>query len=179
MDEASIWRPHLKPGERIVWSGEESRAWIRSAHALARLIRFVWAGIGVALAVFIGYRFYETALDFARQPNLSSGVGAPLYLLFTLAFAAVGVFSFLRLRRPPREPERYAITDQRVIVLDPQGRLTGQMARRRIGVVRINGQRLILTGTEHDDEPDFTLVNLDDPAAAKAALEKTFLEPAP
>jgi hypothetical protein len=98
MNEDTIWKPHLRPGERVLWSADASGKLRRAEISRRRTAALV---IGLAtgtLAVAFGWKLYESFLPGPHQPDLGAAIAAPLYGALALTFAAVFAAQLGRLR---------------------------------------------------------------------------------
>jgi hypothetical protein len=178
MEDATLFTPHLKPGEQIVWSSAESRAMLKASHDSQRLPRLGLAIVSGIIAIALGYRFAEAAFSWSNQPDLSSAVAAPMYVVFALALAVLAVFSVLRVVRAPPQPVLYAATSQRLLAIDAAGRLTAEIAGADIaGVERMdrpNRTHLLVTARTGAEPSAFSINNIDNAAAVAAMIQTTF-----
>ena len=127
MDEAAIWKSHLKPGESIVWAESFSPAVRKADNDRTRLSTGGFA-IGSGLLAIVGlYRFYEATFHQQDPSNLSSAVAGPLYLAFGVALGILSFFLFRKLKLPPPDADHYAITSERLLAADAAGKLVDQM----------------------------------------------------
>jgi hypothetical protein len=183
-DEAAIWRSHLTPGEKIVLSGAESRAMLAADHRQRRTAWF-WLGLICAvLAIAATLSFLAAAFNSSPEPNLANNLAGPLYLAFGLSLGVASVFFVIRAGSPPPEPGRFAATNLRLVTIDASGRVTAQMAGADIASVqlvdRIDTASVIVTGHERNENtPLFSVHNIENAAALKAAIESTFPEARP
>ena len=179
--QASIWTPHLKPGERIVWSASASAA-LRSADISRRRILYGLAGGASAIvAVLLAIRFFETIFPAHATPNLGAAVAAPLYLAFALAMAALAVWGFRNLNPKLSAAMHFAATDARLIALDASGKVVDEMPGPDVDGVIAGGRRktpdlYVLRAGDEKEERVFAIEHIDKPLEAKAIIEENFLD---
>ena len=178
------WTPHLKPGERLVWSAEASPALRKADLSRARLIGGFTAGGSTVVAVLLTARFLETIFPGHATPNLGAAVAAPLYFAFALAMAALALWGLRRLNPKPPAAVRYAVTSQRLIALDATGSVIDEMPAADVNGVIAGGRRntpdiYVLRRGDDKEERVFAIEHIDRPLEAKAIIEQQFPESAP
>lgn len=171
--------PHLRDGERLIWSAAISDRLVRSEQARQRLIAigvFVPSTIVAALmsAAFLG----SIAPRDAINPD---AMLAPIYFAFALAIAVLAIAQLFKLAFP-RGPEatHYAATSERLIALDASGAITAEMPASEVGEILAGGPRLDLAVLRRDEDSEaaaFPIRFIERPLEAKAILEDAY--PAP
>ncbi len=184
MDDTALWRPHLKPGERIVWSAAASDALRRADQSRVRLQSGAWAIATGGLAIFSGYRFYEAVFTGTGQPDLSAAVAAPLFFALAAALGAASAFLFARLGIAPPPERHYAATNLRLMSAGADGQLSDEIAAADIAGAMFDNDRkpasiLVLRRNDDASETSFCIEYVDDLAAVRTMINATFPEPAP
>ncbi len=182
-DTASLWTPHLKPGERIVWQAEASQALRTADLSRSRMIAGAIGGGSAIAAVLLAIRFFETIFPVHPLPSLGAAVAAPLYAAFAIALAALALWGLRNLNPKPPAASRYAATDRRLISLNADGAVVDEIAGTEIDGVVVGGRRrtpdlYILRKDDDKEARVFAIEHVDRPLEAKAIIEETFLEPA-
>jgi len=178
------WTPHLKPGERLVWSAEASPALRKADLARSRLIAGFTAGGSTIVAVLLTARFLETIFPGHSTPNLGAAIAAPLYFAFALAMAALALWGIRKLNPKPPAAVRFAVTDARLIALDAAGAVVDQMPAAEVSGVIAGGRHktpdvYVLRKGDPKEERVFAIEHIDNPLEAKAIIEQQFPEQAP
>jgi hypothetical protein len=182
MNEDTIWKPHLRPGERVLWSADASGKLRRAEISRRRTAALV---IGLAtgtLAVAFGWKLYESFLPGPHQPDLGAAIAAPLYGALALTFAAVFAAQLGRLNPQLSRAVRYAATDARLIAADETGGVIDQLHAEEIAGLILGGRRaapdlFILRKNDPAERRAFAIEHIERPFEAKAILEDQFLEP--
>ncbi|MEQ1610673.1 MAG: hypothetical protein ABL956_17175 [Hyphomonadaceae bacterium] len=179
-DTADIWTPHLRHGERLVWSARVSDGLVRTDLTRQR---------GMAIAIFIPSIIVAALLalvflgSIAPKPAASPEIMlAPVYFAFAVAIAALAISQLIKLARP-RQPEAasYAATTVRLIALRTDGAIASEMPTADIGEVIASGSRpdlFVLHKDEDSSTAAFPIRFIERPLEAKAIIEETFLETA-
>lgn len=175
----SIWTPHLKPGERLVWSADASQALRRADLSRQRLIHGAIGGFSALVAILLAVRFVESTLLAITAPSMLA-VFTPLYLVFSLTMGALALWGFRNMRARPPAATHFAITDARLIALDDQGSVIDEMPAAEVDSVVAGGRRrtpdvYVLRKDDPDEKRVFAMEHIDRPLEAKAIIEETYL----
>jgi hypothetical protein len=182
---ADIWTPHLRPGERLVWSADASPALRKADLDRARLIAGFTAGASAIIAVLLTARFLETIVPGSAPPypglNLGAAVAAPLYFAFALAMAALALWGIRRLNPKAPAATHFAATSQRLLALDAAGAVVDEMPAAEFHGVIAGGRRktpdlYVLRKNDDKEERVFAIEHIEKPLEAKAVIEQTFME---
>lgn len=181
-----IWRSHLQPDERLVWSISASPDLVRSDASRQRqksLTILAVAGLG---ATVLAIRFVESiapkppASSFYVISNLDfDPFLAPLYLAGAISLGVVAAFAAFRLIKP-RWPIAFdfAVTNRRLLALGPDGRIAAQMEGASISGVTIyeSDRESSIVAHPRDDGAGsrFAMTFIAAPREAKAIIEETF-----
>jgi hypothetical protein len=183
MDQTTdIWTPHLKPGERVLWSASFSQAIRTADRARTRRSAAIVAAASGVLAVFAGYRFYEAAFLGQGQPDLSAAVAAPLFLAFGAALAVLCFFMIRKLKLPLPDADHYAATSLRLLAVDGKGKLVDEMTGADIaGAVFDNDRRPteLHIIPRDGDERMFFIEHIENLPAVRARIIDIFPEAPP
>jgi hypothetical protein len=182
MDETALWTSHLKPGESLVWSASVSPALVKAARDRARLIGL---GSGIActlITVLLAARFLESVSAFGTA-DIGASLLTPLYLVFTIAMAALALWGFRNMRAKLPATAHFAATNLRLLALDPSGAITDELAAADIDGVIAGGRPsspslFVFRKGDDKDERTFPIEHIERPLEAKAIIEEHFLEPA-
>lgn len=170
----------LEPGERLLWEGRPSGTPTRFRQTL-----MVYAVLVVGLAALTAWvldadtRGYATrsfqlgigtieATGSTTTPSSSGATELPNPLSIVLLFAAFELWHIATWRA-----RRYAITDRRAFAVDEKGRRLGSIARESVERVSVEGRSVVIEGPERQ----VRFEGLDDPEAARTALEQAPLRP--
>jgi hypothetical protein len=180
--DAALWQTRLKPGEKLVWTGIESETALKASQPDRRLMRLGFGVVSGALAIALAFRFIESGAAYLRSPNLEGAIGAPLYLAATITLGLISVFSFLRINEPPPPPRRYALSSDRLLIMNHKDAVTGEFPRsdiRKVDVADSIAETFYVTVTgpprDEDAPRTFTFSSIED-ASLKAVLETEFPE---
>jgi len=176
-----IWTPHLRPGERLVWSASVSADLLRATCRRRATVALAWGLVAAVLAVFLGLRFLESVGGYATA-NMGASLVTPLYGAFALAMAVLAVGCFQRLAAKPQAAQHYAVTGARLLALDASGAIVSEMQGADVDGVIAGGRPqtpdiYVLRKDDPKEAHVFALEHIDRPLEAKAIIEETFTAP--
>lgn len=110
MKDAEFWQPHLRDGERLIWTGRPRGGWSSSGarpYARETIVRLM-----ISLVMTFGLATFAL---FALGGDLSAAGGEAASLITLLVLFIAAIVWRLARDRAFRRRVRYAITDQRVL----------------------------------------------------------------
>ncbi len=179
---------HLGQDERLLWQAQES-ARLQAARK-KRNDRGLLL-LGPALLIVSGHfavRSYTHIVLYGDAPIQSTLTSALIFGGVAIQLALLFAFMiWLRFFRSAEErelltlPSTYAATDRRVLVVSATGRFVEDIARGDIDGFEVGGKpgRNMLVVCHRDGDPKSLRLLLDDPRAARSALEKIYPEARP
>lgn len=181
MSPPAIWTPHLRAGERLIWSAEASKALRRADLSRQRLI---YGGVGVfssVIAILLAARFSESLALATTTPSMLAAF-TPLFLVFALTMAVLAVSAFRKMVRRGPAATHFAATDARLICLDASGALIDEMSRAEVDSVIAGGRRrtpdvYVLRKDDPQEKRVFSIEHINRPLEAKAIIEEAYLPP--
>lgn len=179
--KGDLWTPHLRPGERLVWSASVSADLLRATRRRRATIALAWGIVAAVLAVFLGLRFLESVGGYATA-NMGASLVTPLYGAFALAMAVLAIGSFARLGARPQAAHHFAATSSRLLALDASGAVVNEMPGADIDGVIAGGRPqtpdiYVLRKDDPKEAHVFALEHIDRPLEAKAIIEESFAPP--
>ncbi len=173
--------PHLRDGERLIWSTTISDRLVRAEQSRQRLIAIGIFAPSIIVAALMGAAFLGSIAP--RDAINPDAMLAPIYFAFTLAIAVLAVAQLFKLALPRRpEATHYAATSERLIALDAAGAVTAEMPASEVGEILAGGPRLDLAVLRRDEDSDaaaFPIRFIERPLEAKAILEEAYPAPHP
>jgi hypothetical protein len=187
---ADIWTPHLRPGERLVWSSAVAEDLYLAALGRRRKIRLFIMLVAGAAAIVFGMNFIDalfrkpaatSSFHFLPVIELSGLAMAPLYLAFCLTCAVVAIAQVSRFSLPRPAAALFAVTSDRLIALGTDGALVDEMPGAEVDGVLAGGRSktpdiYVLRKDDEKEERVFAIEYIERPLEAKAVIEGQFLE---
>jgi hypothetical protein len=181
MDQTDhIWTPHLEPGERVLWSGAVSDDLFRAAAARRMWMRLAIMGVAGIAAFLFGLNFLRDMQHLSENSSgLAASLGWPLQLAFALACLIVAAAQPFRLKLPPPQATRFAVTLQRVLAANDAGALVDQVHARDIDALKLTRDLIIHRSKDGAAIDALVIAYADGLGEAKTLIESQLLEQTP